>query len=208
MSVATPRLLPLRAHAQVALVVDAFPTVPATVVSTSRAAATLLLGRDTVPARMLHRRPGAVEALVDGRRFRGEGEIAMVTGRRGKVRDDTIVFHFTTGEPKLRRVHPRTPVVLPVTVVPKRAELRPANARTLDLSAGGALVRAPAALERGEELLLHLQLPTEELPIPAAGSVVRRTQDGDLGVRLDRMRPADRELVTRWIQSRAAGRSR
>jgi hypothetical protein len=117
---------------------------------------------------MLHRRPGAIEAMLDGRRFRGEGEIAMVTGRRGRVRDDAVVFTFNSGTPKLRRVHPRLPAVLPVTMVPVRSDLRPAQALTVDVSVGGALVRAPAPLERGDALLLHLHLPTEELPVPAA----------------------------------------
>ena len=200
---AAPRLLQLRAQTQVALLVEALPALPATVVATTKTEATLLLGRDAiVPARMLHRRPAAVEVALDGRRFRGEGELAMVTGRRGRVRDDTVVFRFDTGAPKLRRVHPRAPAILPVTVVPIHAPLPPARAQTVDLSAGGALVRAPAAMERGQAVHLPLQLPGEELPVPAAGAVVRRTPEGLLGVRLDRMRPADRELVIRWIGER------
>jgi hypothetical protein len=50
---------------------------------------------------------------------------------------------------------------------------------------------------------MHLQLPGEELPIPAAGAVVRRTDDGLLGVHLDKMRPHDRKLVDEWIRSGA-----
>ena len=64
----------------------------------------------------------------------------------------------------------------------------------------GALLRSGSALDRGAEVQVHLQLPGEELPIPAAGAVVRRTDNGLLGVRLDRMRDADRELVDRWIR--------
>jgi hypothetical protein len=125
---ASTRLLPLRANAQVALVVESFPALIATVVATTKTQATLVLSRDTVvPARMLHRRPAALEAVAGGRRFRGEGEVAMVTGRRGRVRDDAVVFRFSDGTPKLRRVHPRAPAILPVTVVPVRAALPPAR---------------------------------------------------------------------------------
>lgn len=154
--------MPLRARAQVALVADAFPALPATVVTTTRSDATLLLGPE-------------VRGAVEGRRFRGEAEIAMVTGRRGRVRDDTVVLRFSSCAPGLRRVHPRAPAVLPATVVPVGSRLAPAPAPapTLDLNAGGA--------------------------------VVRRTSEGLLGVRLDRMRPADRDLVIRWIQGRAGG---
>ncbi len=69
----------------------------------------------------------------------------------------------------------------------------------------GALLRGPAELADGQELLLHLHLPSEELPIPAKGEVVRHTGDGLLGVRLDRMRDADRELVLRWVASQSVG---
>ena len=205
MSAASPRLLPLRARDHVALLVDALPALPATVVATAPHEATLLLASDDLPARMLHRRTAIIETNADGRRYRGEGQLAMASGRRGRVRDDTVVFHFASGRSALRRVHLRAPAILPVTMVPVHAELPPARSQTVDLSAGGALVRAATPVPQGQELLLHLQLPGEELPIPAAGEVVRRTADGMLGVRLDRMRPTDRDLVIRWIQEQAAG---
>ena len=205
MSATSPRLLPLRARDHVALLVDALPALPATVVATGPHEATLLLGSDDLPARMLHRRSAVIETQADGRRYRGAGELAMASGRRGRVRDDTVVFHFAGGRSALRRVHLRAPAVLPVTMVPVRAELPPVRSQTVDISAGGALVRATSPVPRGQELLLHLELPEEDLPIPAAGEVVRRTADGLLGVRLDRMRSADRDLVMRWIQEQAAG---
>jgi hypothetical protein len=35
--------------------------------------------------------------------------------------------------------------------------------------------------------------------VPAKGAVVRRAGEGLVGVRLDTMRQADRDLVARWI---------
>jgi hypothetical protein len=197
---AAPEILPLRARDRVALLVDDLPAVAATVVGTGREQATLLLDRAVLPARMLHRRRAALERALDGRRFRGEGTLAMAVGQRGSVRDDTIVFHFGSAQ---RRAQPRTPAVLPVTLVPMTEPVPPARALTLDLSASGALLRSGSSLERGAEVQVHLQLPGEELPVPAAGAVVRRTAQGLLGVRLDRMRDADRELVERWIRGQA-----
>jgi hypothetical protein len=81
----------------------------------------------------------------------------------------------------------------------------PARALTLDVSTHGALVRSPAALQQGAPVQVHLQLPYEELPIPAAGTVVRRTDGGLLGVRLDRMRDSDRRLVDAWVQRQDEG---
>ncbi|HEV3001474.1 MAG TPA: PilZ domain-containing protein [Solirubrobacteraceae bacterium] len=194
----------LRVRDRVALLVEDFAPLAATIAATDRAHATLVLDdRGPVPARMLHRRAAAIETAVDGRRYRADGELAMVAGRRGRAREDAIGFHFRAAGPRLRPREARAPAVLPVTLVPVHAELPPARGLTLNVSASGALLRGPAALDSGHELLLHLHLPSEELPIPARGEVVRRTGDGLLGVRLDRMRPADRELVVRWIAEQA-----
>lgn len=195
----------LRVRDQVALIVESLAPLPATVAATRPTHATLVLdGGGPIPARMLHRRRAAIETAIDGRRYRADGELAMVAGRRGKALDDAVAFHFGGATPKLRPRETRAPAVLPVTLVPVHAELPPARGLTLNVSASGALVRAPAELAGGGELLLHLHLPSEDLPIPAKGEVVRRTQDGLLGVRLDRMRETDRELVMQWIAAQAA----
>lgn len=204
MSISAPRLLPLKAHDRVVLVVEALPALPATVATTGRTEATLVLDQGGLPARVLHRRPASIETTAGGRRYRGDGELHMVTSGRGGIRDDAVLFRFGGGTGNaMRRVHERTPAVVPVTVVPITADLPPARALTVDLSAGGALVRSPSRLASGNELLLHLQLPGEELPIPARGAVVRETADGLLGVRLDTMRPADRRLVVEWVMRNA-----
>jgi hypothetical protein len=204
MADASPNVLRLRVRDRVALIVESFSPLPARVAATERTQATLVLDGGAVPARMLHRRAAAIETAVDGRRYRAEGELAMVAGRRGKAREDAIAFHFGDGR-RPRRRETRAPAILPVTLVPIHAELPPARGLTLNVSAGGALLRGPGELARGHELLLHLHLPSEDLPIPARGEVVRRTDDGLLGVRLDRMRESDRELVLRWIAGQSVG---
>ena len=194
----------LRVRDQVALLVDTLAPLPATVAATERAHATLVIGSGSpVPARWLHRRPAAIETSLEGRRFRAEGELAMVAGRRGRAREDAIAFHFASGSPRMRPRDQRAPAVLPVTLVPVHADLPPTRGLTLNVSASGALLKGPRELGDGQELLLHLHLPTEELPIAARGEVVRHTADGALGVRLDRMRTADRELVLRWVASQS-----
>jgi hypothetical protein len=200
MALAASQLLPLRVNDRVALIVESFMPLPATVAETAKRAATLVLDHHgPVPARVLHRRRGAIETVAGGRRYRAEGALAMVAGRRGRVRDDAVVFQFGIAPPPQRRQHERAPAVLPVTVVPVHAELPPARGLTLDVSAGGVQLRGPARLASGSELLLHLELPNEDLPIPAKGEVVRASADGLIGVRLDSMREADRELVLRWV---------
>lgn len=199
-----PRVLRLKARDRVVLSVDALPALPAIVAATTPTEAMLVLHDAPVPARMLHRRAGMLEAAQDGRRYRGAGEMHMVA-RAGLVRDDAILFRFGAPAPAgspARRTHERTPAVLPVTLVPMTDEVAPAHGLTLDLSPGGLLIRGPESLRRGSELLVHLMLPDEDLPIPAKGEVVRRAGDGLLGVRVDRMRATDRELVQRWLASR------
>lgn len=193
-------MLPLRSGDRVALHVEELVPVAATVVDTTPLQATLLLGEGAMPARLLHRREAAIERFWEGRRFRGEGVLAMTMGRRGKIRDDTVVLHFG---PQQRRATPRVGAVLPVTLVPTESPVGPARALTLDVSTRGALVRSPTPLKTGAPLQVHLQLPGEELPVPAAGAVVRRTDTGLLGVRLDRMRDSDRALVEQWLRAQA-----
>ena len=199
----------LRVRDRVALMVDAFAPLPATVAAADPTQAVLMLdAAATVPARMLHRRAAAIETAISGQRYRAEGQLAMVAGHRGKAREDAVAFHFRDAARgrdgrQMQRREERTPAILPVTLVPIHADLPPARALTLNVSSGGALLRAPSAVGAGHELLLHLHLPSEELPIPAKGAVVRRTDDGLLGVRLDKMRPADRDLVLRWVARQA-----
>jgi hypothetical protein len=206
---ASPTTMSLRARDRVALMVDAFSPLAATVAAADPTQAMLVLdGPGAVPARMLHRRPAAIETAMRGRRYRAEGELAMVAGARGKAREDAVAFHFRDAGPgrdgrRLRPREERTPAILPVTLVPMHAQLPPARALTLNVSPGGALLRGGSALADGQELLLHLHLPTEELPIPAKAEIVRKTADGLLGVRLDKMRPADRDLVLRWVESQS-----
>jgi hypothetical protein len=203
MAVAAPRLVPLSAGGRAALLVDAFAPLGVTVAATGAREATLVLDddrrTDAVPVRLLHRRRAALEVATDGSRFRADGAVAMVAGPRGRVRERVLTFHFAEPELPARRRDPRAAVALPVTFLPVRAELPPARGVTVDVSGGGALVRSAARLPPGAPLTLLLDLPGEELPIPAAGEVVRATRDGLSGVRLDRLRPADRALLARWV---------
>lgn len=201
---ASPRLLPLRSGAHVALLVESFPPIPATVATTTRREAMLVLDEGgQVSPRILHKRRASLETAVEGQRYRADGELTMVSGRWGKVREDAVGFHFGTSGPPLRREHTRTPAILPVTFVPVEADLAPARGMTLDVSAGGALVRASTRVEPGSALTLLLELPTDDLPIPARGRVVRSGGRGLHGVQIDRIRPADRERVLEWIAAQS-----
>lgn len=197
---ATPRVLPLRSGAHVALLVESFDPMPATVATTSRSEAMLVLESAQVSARILHKRRASLELAIEGQRYRADGELTMVSGRWGKVREDAIGFHFGSSAPPLRRQHPRTPAILPVTFVPVQTELAPARGMTLNVSPGGVLVKAPASVSAGSALTLLLQLPSEDLPIPALGEIVRSHGHGVHGVRIERMRDADRERVLEWIE--------
>ena len=197
---ATPRVLPLRSGAHVALLVESFDPLPATVATTSRSEAMLVLESGQVSARILHKRRASLELAIEGQRYRAEGELTMVSGRWGKVREDAVGFHFGTSAPPLRRQHTRTPAILPVTFVPVQTDLAPARGMTLNVSPGGVLVKAPAPVSPGSALTLLLQLPSDDLPIPALGEIVRSHGQGVHGVRIERMRDADRDRVLEWIE--------
>ena len=141
-----PSTMALRVRDRVALIVDAFAPLPATVAATAPTQATLVLDGGPIPARMLHRRTAAIETSVQGRRFRAEGALTMVASKRGKAREDAIAFHFDDGRPRLRPREDRAPAILPVTFLPMSGDLPPARGLTLNVSAGGALVRGPSGL--------------------------------------------------------------
>jgi hypothetical protein len=208
MLAAAPRLVALRAGGRAVLLVDGLPGLAVTVAATSGREATLRLdAAAAVPVRLLHRRPAAVEVAGAGARFRAEGAVAMVAGRRGRVREDVVSFLFAPDEPPPRRAAVRAPAVVPVTLVPASADLAPRRGATVDLSGGGALLRGATGLAPGAPLAVLLELPGEDLPIPAAGEVVRATADGLRGVRLDRLRPADRALLQRFLATRRSARA-
>jgi len=204
---APPRHVPLLAGHRAVLAVEAFPPLAATVAAVAPREATLVLAPwGAPPVRVLHQRPAGLESELDGLRYRAEGEVAIVAGGGGTVREGVLAFRFA-GSPVRRRVAPRELAVLPVTLVPVTAELAPARGLTVNLSAGGVLLSVPVALAAGAPLGLVLELPDQAPRVPAAGEVVRTTPEGLRGVRLDRMRPADRERVERWLQALASGRS-
>jgi hypothetical protein len=199
MATASPRLLPLRSGAHVALLVESLSPITATVATTTRREATLVFDTAQVPPRVLHKRRAALETAVDGQRYRAEGELTMVSGRWGKVREDAVGFTFGTSGPPLRREHSRTPAILPVTFVPVSAEQAPARGMTLDVSPGGVLVRAGTRVDQGSELTLLLELPSDDLPIPARARVVRSGGKGLHGLQIERMRPGDHDRVLEWL---------
>jgi hypothetical protein len=196
-----PRLVPLRAGSRAVLSVAGLVPLPVTVAAVDAEVATLVLDAPgSGPARMLHRRAAALEVVADARRFRADGTLAMVAGARGGVREGVITFRPGGAGPPSRRRDPRVPAIVPVTLVPVAAGLASAHGLTIDVSAGGLLVRGGPALRAGQVLGLRLTLPAGEAPVRAAGEVVRTTPDGLRGVRLDRVRPADRERLLRWAR--------
>src|SRR3712207_5665453 len=144
-----PNELPLNPRDRVVVDVTSLPPFPATVARVANNEATLVLDDGAVPARVLHKRPAALQMAVGGKQYRGDGVLAMVA-RGGRVRDDAIAFHFLSSQAPMRRVHTRAPAVLPVKVVPLDAPLRPTNALEVGLSARRPLLHGPPHLRRGE----------------------------------------------------------
>jgi hypothetical protein len=90
-----------------------------------------------------------------------------------------------------RREAYRVPVHGPVEL--RRAGGETARIVTLDLSAAGALMTGPAAVEEGERVTLTIALGEDEVALPAL--VTRRDADDRIGVRfLDPPRAALRAL--------------
>lgn len=110
-----------------------------------------------------------------------------------------------------RRNDVRLPVDVPVQffIVGDKLDAPPKNGRTLNISAGGALLVVEGSYERGTRLEIRFTLPNNDLP-PLEGVVVRTVHAADapvrvpqgrsmIGVRWDRVGEGARAKLARFI---------
>ncbi|MTD46475.1 hypothetical protein GKE82_19825 [Conexibacter sp. W3-3-2] len=162
-----------------------------------------------------------------GRRCRtpaGAGTLLAAPRPDGSVRDDVVHLvldpvaaaapRYAGGAAAYTAVRPHAPerqrraserIVLerPVLVVPTRTGNGWIDARTADLSAGGAALVDVPSLRAGDRLRLLLELGPGAL-LDGGGEVVHRDGDGRAGVRLDRLSARDRAVLDRYLRARQA----
>lgn len=100
-----------------------------------------------------------------------------------------------------RRTFHRVPVERPITLVPERFRVGWLDGRTLDLSAGGALVRGAERLREGDRMRVLLELAPDRI-IDTSGRIVRIDDRGLAGVALHGLTAQEREGLARYVALR------
>ena len=75
----------------------------------------------------------------------------------------------------------------------------PIRAQTLDISAGGLLIRHDSQLHSGDEVSVALELPDHKPPIKVSGRVAREVGPDVAGIRLVKIAPGDQRRINRFI---------
>jgi c-di-GMP-binding flagellar brake protein YcgR len=125
-----------------------------------------------------------------------EGAVDAVAGDLVRVRAaDTRVVQ--------RRDDVRAEAMVPATLrVGGDGEGPRVGTYTLDVSGGGFLIAGPDALAVGDRAQIALRLPDDAEPVDVLVTVVRETERGLLGVRIDAISPADERRLVRFVFDR------
>jgi c-di-GMP-binding flagellar brake protein YcgR len=125
-----------------------------------------------------------------------EGAVDAVAGDLVRVRAaDTRVVQ--------RRDDVRAEAMVPATLrVGGDGEGPRVGTYTLDVSGGGFLIAGPDALAVGDRAQIALRLPDDAEPVDVLVTVVRETERGLRGVRIDAISPADERRLVRFVFDR------
>lgn len=181
----------LRRSQAVRLNIDGLGDVSARVQDAADGRLALVLSVDLeLPVESLAHRHAQVEFATAGGLYRLDGDVVR-PGAGGVV--ELTIDHE---ERIQRRDDARVQVVRPVSLLVDGDPLE-RDATTVDLSGGGLLIAGPATLGVGDRLSFALDL--DRAAVGGAGHIVRETQTGHKGVRIDRISSRERELLVRFV---------
>ena len=115
-------------------------------------------------------------------------------------RPDTLHFELR-GEAEVvqRREFARADAVRPIRVSRTTDGEDAIDTFMLNVSGGGLLIAGPDTLQPGETVWLDIKLGEPGNVVKAEATVVRTTDEGHRGVRIERIAPKDRELIVRFV---------
>jgi len=156
-------------------------------------------GGPQLAPRFLHRTAATIESAEAGRL----DVTLLAIEHRGRVRDDALHAVWLPAEPQQRREHARIPAVRPVVLVSDELHHARLRGRTVDLSAGGALVGGVPELRPGDRLRAEIDL-TDQAPlqVQVPAIVVREAGPGLRALDWGPLRPGDRDRIARWVRRR------
>jgi hypothetical protein len=116
---------------------------------------------------------------------------------------EVLYVHRTGDEEVLqRRQAVRIEAVVPVKVVVTQPGGAAFETTTVNVSAGGLLVRDPVGLELGSVVSIDIVPEPDAPPIPVAGRVVRRAAAELKGVSIEHVEREDQRRLLRFVAAR------
>ena len=143
---------------------------------------------------------GEIEGVLEATSARGLARL-VGTLRQHQGQVDACKLTFDQGPEVIqRRQFVRIDTTTPVTIT--REDGSRVRNHTLNLSGAGLLLGGPEDLEMDEWVTLAIDVGQGEPPIHAGGRVVRETNEGHKGVRIEMIEEGDRERLIHFVFER------
>ena len=205
---------PRQAAVSAVLSVDGLGGIIVEVLGSVAGAHALRLRAAPVPVRSLHRLPATLRR-EDAAPLRGllvavpadggglhASRLDFVEDISQVARPEGVDEAVARAPDRQRRSAVRVPATLPYTFSAVIAERDWGEGRTVDISAGGALVAGIEAGLPGDRLRGRLVLPGVDEPVRAQLRVQRVTASGERAVLVESIHPRDRDRVQQFIAAR------
>lgn len=162
-------------------------------------------GHPPLPVHVMRASEGVADLTPLGRRpqLPPDGSQAVLEAQGGRRVEGDVVhmeggaLRFVRALPR-RRVAVRAPITLPALLVPERLDGL-WRSRTLDLSAGGALVADAESVPLGAKVTLVLDVEEDPADVEVNGQVVRAAGRSLRAIRFEAVRPGDRLRIARLV---------
>jgi hypothetical protein len=149
---------------------------------------------------------GPIQGIIEAVGPRGLTRLVGTLRQEGR-QVDAARLEFDQGPEVIqRRQFVRIDTTTTVTLT--RADGSTHKTFTLNLSGAGLLLGGPEDLDMDEAVKVDIDVGAEEPPIHARGRVVRVTQDGHRGIRIEMIEEGDRERLIHFVFERQRSQPR
>jgi hypothetical protein len=143
---------------------------------------------------------GPIQGIIEAAGPRGLTRLVGTLRQKGNEPDAARLDFDQGPEVIQRRQFVRIDTTTTVTLT--RADGTKHKTYTLNLSGAGLLLGGPEDLDMDEQVKVDIDVGEDEVPIHAQGRVVRVTQDGYRGVRIEIIEEGDRERLIHFVFER------
>lgn len=143
---------------------------------------------------------GPIQGIIEATGPRGLTRLVGTLTQKGSE-VDAAKLEFDQGPEVIqRRQFVRIETTTTVTVT--RESGATDKTYTLNLSGAGLLLGGPADLQMDELIKVDIDVGEEEPPVHCRGRMVRQTQEGNKGVRIEMIEEGDRERLIHFVFER------